>query len=397
MGDNRDGDEQWYQFRTQEFCANAAYSLYGRRKLDVLLGKWGECTERHFINSFFTYGGSDNLLKAVGITPKVYAGNDYSNADCVENENGGYSTLGCASDGEFLIGNFDGYTCDGNYFNGGDASSFNSYNTNFEKVKCHYMSPTSDLSAVKTLLSNSWACDVRTFGDTCPDPYQRKGYYEYALQTAQNGGNPIRAYNRLVWKSELRLFSWTLLAISGLIFFAAFSIKQCAIKKRVDGNNSLANSSYDDQLSPTASAMTVGSTLFELEDGGKLKKIMEGVSSKTLAYAAWLQWKVGMGKKPEEEEDRTFQTSSPEKSVGGGTGGTDGSVAAEGYKSPESNSGGGGDVLQLTRSTTPSQARREMNMVNSNESGLEMAPSATSPEKSWVTMEPARQPRQSLQ
>ena len=34
MGDNRDGDEQWYQYRTQGFCANAAYSLYGQRKND---------------------------------------------------------------------------------------------------------------------------------------------------------------------------------------------------------------------------------------------------------------------------------------------------------------------------------------------------------------------------
>lgn len=25
MGDNRDGDEKWYQYRTQGFCANAAY------------------------------------------------------------------------------------------------------------------------------------------------------------------------------------------------------------------------------------------------------------------------------------------------------------------------------------------------------------------------------------
>ena len=38
MGDNRDGDEQWYQYRTQNFCANAAYSLYGRKRNDLFPG-----------------------------------------------------------------------------------------------------------------------------------------------------------------------------------------------------------------------------------------------------------------------------------------------------------------------------------------------------------------------
>ena len=50
MGDNRDGDGQWYQYRTQGFCANAAYSLYRRRK-DEVHSWW------------------DNLLEGLGLTP----------------------------------------------------------------------------------------------------------------------------------------------------------------------------------------------------------------------------------------------------------------------------------------------------------------------------------------
>lgn len=324
----------------------------------------------------------------MGKSPQVYYGNKgaYSNADCVAGDNG-YSTLGCSASGEFIIASFGGNTCDGNYFQGG-SESFSGYNSNFRNVKCHEMEASgSDRNALYTLLQGSWACDVRTFGDACPDPYQRKGYYEYALQTAQAGGNPIRAYNHLVWKDELRLFSWILLAVSGLLFFAAFSIKQCAIKKQPGG--SLAASTFDEEVSPNASAMTAGSFRFELEDGGKLKNVMERVSAKTLNTAAWLQWKLGMGQKPEPE--RTFQSESPTKKKN----------AEEGYMSPTSQNEPAG--IQLTRSTTPSQARQGLTMCDTTESALEMPPvspdaSAASPQaegKPWVTMKSS--PRQSLQ
>ncbi|KAL7554808.1 hypothetical protein ACHAWF_018357 [Thalassiosira exigua] len=69
VGDYRDGDEQWYQYRTQGFCANAAYTLYGRKKS---VGGWRSCSQAHYINTFFTYGGADVLLEALGETPVVY-------------------------------------------------------------------------------------------------------------------------------------------------------------------------------------------------------------------------------------------------------------------------------------------------------------------------------------
>ena len=386
-GDNRDGDSQWYQFRTQEFCANAAYSLYGRKKGDVL-GAFGDCTGRHFINSFFTYGGADNLLTAVGSTPQVYYSGEgaYSNSECVAGDNG-YSTLGCAASGYFEIAYFGGQTCDGNYFSS-SGDTMTNYNAAMKDIGCKAMNPSTDKSALYTLLQNSWACDVRSYDDSCPDPFQRKSYYEYALQTAQNGGNPIRAYNHLLWKDELRLFSWVLLALSGLIFFAAFSIKQCAIKKKPEGGMP-TTSEYDDQLSPTASSMQTGSFRFELEDGGKLKNIMEDVSARTLKAAAWVQWKIGRGKKPEPE--RTFQTSSPEKDK-------------KAYKGP----------TNIPSSPTPSAAREHaLNYCPTDESELHMPPGSTveltrtktSPQgkvleekegdKSWVTMD--SKPRQSLQ
>jgi len=90
-GDNRDGDEKWYQYRTQNFCANSAYSLYGQKRHSILNFKG--CTERHYINSYFTYGGADTLLKAVGITPIIYNDGSESNAVC-------YGDMGGSGDEE---------------------------------------------------------------------------------------------------------------------------------------------------------------------------------------------------------------------------------------------------------------------------------------------------------
>ena len=36
-GEDRDGDEYWYQYRTQPFCANAGFSLYGVLKNHFVL------------------------------------------------------------------------------------------------------------------------------------------------------------------------------------------------------------------------------------------------------------------------------------------------------------------------------------------------------------------------
>jgi len=321
------------------------------------------------------------LLKAVGKTPEVYYGGD-SNADCVASNGYGdasYSTLGCAANGNFMIGFFDGNSCDGNYYVGG-SDDFSKYNSVFKAVKCHEMSVVNDSTALSTLLSNSWACDVRTYGSRCPDPHQLKGYYEYALQTAAAGGNPMRAYNQLRWKDQLRLFSWVLMGLSFLILFAAFSIKQCAVKKRPDGLPD--SSSFTDDESPNASAMTVGKTRIELEDGGKLKNVMETVSSKTLFVAGWFQSKFGRGEK---ETERTFQASSPDKQ--------DADDAAVGYKSPNPKSY---SQIDMTRSTTPSTARK-INATESDDISLEMAPTSLSYEVGKAEDHDVKAPRQSLQ
>lgn len=233
LGDNRDGDEQWYQYRTQNFCANAAYSLYGRKKGEGWSFGSGGCSRKHYINSYFTYGGADTLLTNLGVEPEIYyGGNDEdgdndsssSNAYCVELEdyaneeedaeeeeeerklkrrlsgsqdNGGYSsTLGCSENGDYVISVFESNSCDGNYFLE-SLDTIDSYNYQ-HAIGCQQImkSDGGDVSVevITQLLSNSWTCDVRMYPRSCPDPFGQKANWEYALRTAARGGNAMWAY-----------------------------------------------------------------------------------------------------------------------------------------------------------------------------------------------------------
>ena len=167
-GENRDGDEYWYQYRTQPFCGNAAFSLYGVLKNHFL--QLDHCSRGTYINSFFTYGGADTLMEAlhahVSTVFDEKDGNDnnnnngnyekHSNADCydVENEqrdralnsndnNGGdndiSTTMGCSAQGAFVVALFEGTTCDGNYYLGTSDSSdsdMSKYNRKMNSVRC---------------------------------------------------------------------------------------------------------------------------------------------------------------------------------------------------------------------------------------------------------------------
>jgi len=271
MGDNRDGDEQWYQYRTQGFCANAAYSLYGQRKDDKFFSSFLGCTRRHFINSFFTYGGADNLLKSIGVSPNVYAYDDGGNGDnddneelsantaCVEieydgsddisnyydgnndggsddnansnsgsNDNDEYSgTLGCAADGKYIIAAFQSSSCDGNYY-AGIVNDFKDYNEQHNAIGCHKIYENDgeiSVENVMTLLNNSWSCDLRLYPNGCPDPYGSKEKFDFAIRTVAHGGNPHRAYQNMMLKTPLHVASWTLLAMTILVFVITYLVK----------------------------------------------------------------------------------------------------------------------------------------------------------------------------
>ena len=287
-GDGRDGDENWYQYRTQSFCANTAYALYGRKKSDYNPFGFIGCSRRHFINSFFTYGGADNMLKSVGKDPALYYdASDYyqnndnnengdddassyiepNNAICVpyygtlqndqeqQDEYGNYnnerrdrdrerdrnlgsqdnnnnadysSSLGCNSDGNYIMGAFKGGSCDGNYFLQ-SIDKFSSYNRQHKHVGCHSLwhrgANEVTYERMATLLQQSWTCDIRLYPRSCPDPYGIKGHYEYALRTAAHGGNPMRAYRNSVWRRPIRTLSWIVFVITLIVLLITYNIK----------------------------------------------------------------------------------------------------------------------------------------------------------------------------
>ena len=281
-GDNRDGDEQWYQYRTQGFCANAAYSLYGRKKSESLFPSFSGCTRGHYINSFFTYGGADNLLKAVGKTPVVYSNDGYgnnnddnddsygtsANAACVEidyqgddnsmsynddanndgnnnrdlsgsNDYDGYSgTLGCTADGKYAFAAFQSNSCDGNYY-AGIVDNFRKYNSQHNSVGCSKVYDGKNTENILMLLKSSWSCDIRLYPNGCPDPYGKKKQFDFAIRTISHGGNPRRAYKNMVLKRPLHVTSLVLLVITILISVLTYIIKNKSRAIQSKGGNNL--------------------------------------------------------------------------------------------------------------------------------------------------------------
>jgi len=229
-----DGDEQWYLARTQDFCANVAFSLYGIPKNHVSLMS---CTRGNFINSFFTYGGADTLLQALDKDPNVYYDGDYvdgyynsnyangydvSNADCVvDNDNYMSSTMGCSAGGKFAMATFQGDYCHGTDFYD-IIDPLNKYNRQMGRLGCQRIwgrNFGSSEMATK-LLKYSWSCDLNMYPNGCPDPYGKKASYDYALRAVAHGLSPSWAVVNMKLKIPLRVLSWFLIVIG--IFFLIF-------------------------------------------------------------------------------------------------------------------------------------------------------------------------------
>ncbi len=231
-GEGRDGDEQWYLARTQDFCANVAFSLYGIPKHHISVMS---CSRGNFINSFFTYGGADTLLQALGKNPSIYYNSEYkngyynsnygynvSNADCVVDDT--YymsSTMGCAANGKFAIAEFEGEYCHGTDFYD-IIDPIRKYNRQMGHIGCQRIWARNFGSdeVATALFKNSWSCDLNLYPNGCPDPYGKKASYDYALRAVAYGQSPTWAVANMKLKTPLRILSWLLLV--GGMFLMVF-------------------------------------------------------------------------------------------------------------------------------------------------------------------------------
>ena len=285
-GENRDGDEQWYQYRTQNFCANSAYTLYGIPKHGVSI--LNHCSRGHYINSFFTYGGADVLLQAIGKSPDVYYDassgysnqnaygyGNYTNADCTVLEYGdgnngndhrelegeepeqserelnsgdnnyynrdddGYygmsSTMGCSLNGKFNIATFGGEVCDGNNFIE-VIDKMRKYNRQMGSVGCHQIHGNgilggSNKTAV-ALLRNSWACDIDLYPDgLCPDPYGYKQRSANSLRAVSHGQSGRLAIMNGRLKMPLSIISWFAFLVGSFLGIFSYRLQN---KERIE-------------------------------------------------------------------------------------------------------------------------------------------------------------------
>ncbi|KAG7347486.1 hypothetical protein IV203_016191 [Nitzschia inconspicua] len=236
-GENRDGDEQWYLARTQDFCANVAFSLYGIPKNHISLFS---CSRGNYINSFFTYGGADTLLKALGKTPKIYYDGEYvdgyynsnygynsSNSDCVVDEDAYMSsTMGCSAGGKFAIAAFEGEYCHGTDFYD-IIDPFQNYNRQMNRIGCHKIwgRGFGNRQAATMLLSNSWSCDLDLYPNGCPDPYGQKARYDYALRAVAHGQSPSWAVTNMKLKRPLRILSWFMLIMGVFLLIFGYNVQ----------------------------------------------------------------------------------------------------------------------------------------------------------------------------
>lgn len=201
-GENRDGDEHWYEGRTATYGANAAFSLYGTLKARPL--SFGGCTKSTYINSFFTNGGADVLVDALGLNNvesgsaycQEYNGNNNRRHLGSGDGNGQSYTMGCGEDGRFTTAIFNDDYCQGMYFANltVDDGAFDDYNSALGKVNCKKIWSGSNRetdngysSVADEILMQSEVCHLEVNPYDCPDPWGKKSQDAKYFALAQQG------------------------------------------------------------------------------------------------------------------------------------------------------------------------------------------------------------------
>ena len=243
--------DYWYMGKVPPMGANVAYSLYGALKGE----KFSGCSEKTFINSFYTNTGFQDFAQAMyyagqsGFSSYAYDDDSYGavSAGC----NGGYG-VGCDATYGFAVHTYSTDTCNPEWVNGVKDPLYD-LNSAFEASTCVKIYDSSSYSGYSSgtalqLLSYSSACFYQNFyspDGECPDPYGKIRYYR---QNFANGlkrekrAQPFEIYTHEVKKGKILVGLGLLLSLvaSSLLFIE--NRKARTVKK---GKHSLSDTGSD--------------------------------------------------------------------------------------------------------------------------------------------------------
>jgi len=261
------GEYFWYMGRTQCFKANVAYSLYGILKKGSKGSSDDPCSEKTYINSFFTTFGVESFSGPLGLDTDD--ANSYCQAEAGQDgdDDGDYSYYqsdddylqwddnfsftnweaytsygtGCSAQGTFVKDQYSGAFCHGRNYEA-TLDTLDSFNQAVESLECTRIYNSNDngsgdnennyqgkdyndddatdfefeeMDAVE-ILSFSKSCSLRQYPHDCPDPYGIKA--QYARATESVTGVKAKA------AKAMNITSYVCLAFGCLLWLCAYRV-----------------------------------------------------------------------------------------------------------------------------------------------------------------------------
>lgn len=228
-----DNSNSWYVGMGKCMGSNVAFSLYGVLVSDSVSGSKSPCSQKTFINSFYTTDGLSSFVQASNGAIDT----SYINQQCAwYDDNKKYTTtLGCSANGRFTTDTFVGSGCFGYNYNY-TVDDLQSLNDSLQGMECKLIySSDGSVNYASTLLSYSDVCS--TYGINkyfCPDPYKLISKYQYNFAMAQKNSNyTVVATSQAAEsvKDAASVATSFLLLVAGVALFATSAVQYLAIKR----------------------------------------------------------------------------------------------------------------------------------------------------------------------
>jgi hypothetical protein len=235
-----DNSNSWYVGMGKCMGSNVAYALYGVLASDSKV--WGNpCTQKTFINSFFTTDGLTSFAQASN--GDIDASSINQQCQWYDNNKKYSTTLGCSATGSFTKDTFLGSGCFGYNYNG-SVDDFDELNQSLQNMKCTLIySSDGSVNYATSLLSYSQVCTVDGLNKKyCPNPYKMVSTYEYNFAMAQQNPSYRVSKSSLAYTTPIEpvkvASSFVLFAV-GLALFASSAWQVISLnryKKRYGDN-----------------------------------------------------------------------------------------------------------------------------------------------------------------